>query len=106
MDNEYRVFLENLSFPSFSKLMEAATGMNKLVRRTPKPSQASTAARPFSRKRSIVQQLRRVKNQGLQVRKSLPAGRTKNPNLSRRESHTCLTAFPCITKKVVALLKQ
>lgn len=38
MANEYRVFLENPSFPSFSKLMEAAKRTNESVRRTPRPS--------------------------------------------------------------------
>lgn len=38
INDEYRVFLENLTFPSFSKLMEAARQTNEFVGRTSKPS--------------------------------------------------------------------
>lgn len=40
---EYRVFLENLSFPSFSKLMEAAKRTNESVH---KSSRFNTTASP------------------------------------------------------------
>lgn len=56
-DHEYRVFLENLMFPSFSKLMEAARRINESVRRTPRsslPNHPSLVERPFPRKRPIV----------------------------------------------------
>lgn len=35
MANEYRVYLKNLTFLYFSKLMEAARRMKETVRRTP-----------------------------------------------------------------------
>lgn len=50
MSDEYRVFLENLTFPSFLKLMEASKHMNEFVRKTPKPSQVVPIVRPMSRK--------------------------------------------------------
>lgn len=54
MNNEYRVFLENLTFPSFSKLMEAARQTNEPVRRTPKPSRSFPTARPFGKRKQTV----------------------------------------------------
>lgn len=39
MNNEYEVFLETLTFSSFSKLMEAARKTNESIRRIPKANQ-------------------------------------------------------------------
>lgn len=41
MANGYCVFLENLTFPSFSKLSEAARRTNEYLRKTPLPSLVS-----------------------------------------------------------------
>lgn len=57
MINEYPVFLEDLSFPSFFRLVEAARRLNESVKRTLKPSSASHSnlmVRPFRSKRPIV----------------------------------------------------
>lgn len=49
MNDEYRVFLENLMFSSFSNSMEAARRTNESVRRTPKASRTFPTARPLSK---------------------------------------------------------
>lgn len=57
MMEEYRIFLENIFFPSFSRLMEAARCNNDSVRRTSKSSSAnhlSQMIRLASRKMTIV----------------------------------------------------
>lgn len=42
---EYEIFLENLSIPSFSRFMEVARSRNELVRRTSMSSSASPQSR-------------------------------------------------------------
>lgn len=57
MIDEYRVFLQNLSFSYFSRLMAVARRMYESVKRTPKSSLAglsNSMVRQFIRKRSIV----------------------------------------------------
>lgn len=54
MNDEYRVFLENLTFSSFSKLMEKGRPKNESMRRTPKSSSAVPLYMPFQKKRHIV----------------------------------------------------
>lgn len=50
MANEYCVYLENLTFPSFSKLMEAARRTNESIRKPSRPTTSSypgAPSRPF-----------------------------------------------------------
>lgn len=54
INDEYRVFLEDLTFLSFSKLMKAASQTNELVRRTPKPSRTLPTARLFAKRKQAV----------------------------------------------------
>lgn len=57
MLKEYRIFLENLSFPTFSSLMEASRRTNVSKRRTSRPNTTSypnSMMRPPSRKWPIV----------------------------------------------------
>lgn len=54
MNEEYRVFLENLTFSSFSKLMKAARQTNESVRRAPKSSRAFSMATPFVKRKQAV----------------------------------------------------
>lgn len=54
MNDEYQVFLENLTFSSFSKLMEAARRANESTRRTPKPNRTFPTARPFAQRKQDV----------------------------------------------------
>lgn len=79
MLEEYRIFLENLFFAPFSKLMEAACRTNESVSRILKPSLAvqptpSPSFRPDPRKRSIVVAwpLRRVRDLDQLARRSHP----------------------------------
>lgn len=59
MTEEYCIFVENLSFSSFTKLMEAAHRTNQKVR----PSSASrSSSNSSSWKKSLVATLRREKN--------------------------------------------
>lgn len=50
INDEYRVFLENLTFLSFLKLMEASRQANETVRRTLKSNRVVPIAWPFPRK--------------------------------------------------------
>lgn len=76
MVNEYRVYLENLTFPSFSKLIEAARRTNESVR---KPSRSTTsnhsgiAPRSFSRKRPVVAAVEDGQGLGLPSQRNLPS---------------------------------
>lgn len=54
MNDEYLVFLENLTFSSFSKLMEAARRTNESVRRTPKANRIFPTTRPFAKRKQAV----------------------------------------------------
>lgn len=67
---EYEIFLENLSFPSFSRLMEMARSSNELVRRTSWSSSANSPSRMTQfvskKKKLIVTTLRIVKGPILQ----------------------------------------
>lgn len=54
MNDEYRVFLENLTFSSFLKLMETARQTNESVRRTPKANRTFPRARPFAKRKQDV----------------------------------------------------
>lgn len=102
MLEEYRVFLENLPFPSFSRLRESARRTNESVRRTSKSSsinRPNPLARLASRKRSIIATLEK----GKEVR---PLS-SKRPSFNKKESwqHLVLPAFPCGTKKATALVE-
>lgn len=62
MLEECCIFLENLSFQSFSRLMEAVKRTNETVTRTTRPnsiSRPSSMIRPPLRKRSIVAAIER-----------------------------------------------
>lgn len=54
MNDKYRVFLKNLTFSSFSKLIEIARKTNESVRRAPKHSRAFPTARPFVKRKQPV----------------------------------------------------
>lgn len=54
MNDVYRVFLENLTFSSFSKLMEATKRTKKSVRRTLKLSRVFPTMRPFAKRKQMV----------------------------------------------------
>lgn len=47
-------FLENLTFASYSKLMEATRRTNESVKRAPKLSRAFRMARPFAKRKQTV----------------------------------------------------
>lgn len=78
MMEECIIFLENLSFLSYSKLMEAARNTNELVRRTSRSSSTTRPShppmvRPSSRKRLIVRALNnKGKEAGLSSLKRRP----------------------------------
>lgn len=54
MSDEYCDFLENLTLPSFSKLMKASRCTNESVKRTHNTSQVILTVRPFPRKKPTV----------------------------------------------------
>lgn len=57
MTNEYRVYLENLTFPSLSKLMEATRRTYRSFGRTPRSSlvnRSGPVPRQFPRRRAVV----------------------------------------------------
>lgn len=110
MVNEYRVYLENLTFPSFSRLMETARRTNESFR---KPSRSvinthtSVAPRPFHRKRSMIAAVE--DSQGARPprpkRPSFKQG-YKNDSKAGKKSYPVLLPFPCGIKKALALLNQ
>lgn len=78
--DEYLVFLNNLPFSSFSKLMEAAKQRNEYLKRTLLPSILHVflnVVKQFPRKRPLWSQSKRSKRQGLLIRRSLPTGRRR-----------------------------
>lgn len=100
MMEEYHKFLENLSFSSLSRLMEAAMRTNESVRRTSRSSNGasrpSPTVRPQSRKRPIVATLKEGKG-------SRPSS-SKRPSFDKKEPRQfpILPLFPCGAKKAIA----
>lgn len=54
MLEEYSIFLENLSFYSFPKLMEAARRTNEMVHRAPRPSSTSRSSLNSALKKRLI----------------------------------------------------
>lgn len=102
---EYRIFLENLSFSSFSKLMEAPRLTKESMHRTSRSSSAARpihqpTVRPAPRKRSIVATIDRDKRS-----KTFNSKRSSFEKRKPKES-PCLPPFPCSTKNDAGLLER
>lgn len=96
---EYRNFLENLSFPSFSRLIEPARRTNESMTRTSRPSSTSRPSpmtKPPMQKRAIVAALKK----GQEARSSSSRGL-----LIRIEKHFQSCRHSCAMKKDKALSK-
>lgn len=102
MIEEYRVFLEYLSFPSFAKLMEAARLTNESVRRSSKsdvnirPSHAPMG-RQMQRKRPILVAINDTREAG-------PTS-SKRP-YEKKERYSALPPLLSDTKRAIVLLEQ
>lgn len=103
MMEEYRIFVENLSFPSFSKLLKAATHLNVSVRRT---SRSDFVVQP----RPVVESTSKKGPMAVTLKKSrgINTSSSKKPTYDRKEprQYPILSPFPCGAKKAVALLEQ
>lgn len=98
MSGEYRAFLENLIFSSFSKLMEAARRTNESVRRTLGANKTFSTSRPFAKRKHAVA--------AVEVGSSSYKKPTQKPDKKKNRSYPPLPPFPCDSKKVASLLKQ
>lgn len=101
MTEEYRVFLENLSFCSFAKLMEAARSTNESVHRS---SRLGTSARLGQAPIGLQMQKKGpIFSADDNIREAMPFG-WKAATFERRERYPILPPFPCGAKR--ALLYQ
>lgn len=110
MPNEYRVYLENLTFLSFSKLIEAVRRTNESVRKPSRPtinSYSGVAPRSFPIKRPVLaavedgQEVRPPKSKKPSFRQGY-----KTDNRPGKKSYLVFPPFPCGIKKVITLLNQ
>lgn len=110
MANEYRVYLENLTFPSFSKLMEAARRINESVRKPSRPaidSLSRISPRSFPRKRLVITTV----EEGRAARPPRPKKPSfrqnyKTDNRQGKKPYLVLPPFLCGIKKALVLLNQ
>lgn len=110
MANEYQVYLQNLTFPSFSKLVEAARRTNESVRNPSRPainSHSGVAPRSFPRKRHVIAAIEDGR-EAKPPRSKKPYFRQgyKADNRQGKKSYPVLPTFPYGNKKAVALLNQ
>lgn len=102
MDDEYKVSLENLTFLSFSKLMEAARRTNKSVRRAPKPSRAFSIMRSFAKRKQTgiaVEGDQKAESSG---QKRPTQMLEKREFKQERKAYPPLPPLPCNVKKSAA----
>lgn len=110
MVSEYRVYLENLTFPSFSELMEAAQRTNESIKKPSRPignSYSGVAPKPFPRKRLVIAAM----EDGREARPPRPKKASfklgyKADNKQGKKSYPVLPPFPCGIKKALALVNQ
>lgn len=110
MVHEYRVYLENLTFPHFSKLLEAARRANESVRKPFRPtinSHSGVAPRSFPRKRFVIADVEDGQ-EARPPRLKKPSYRPgyKGDNRQGKKSYPILPLFPYGFKKAIALLNQ
>lgn len=103
MEKQYRIFLENLSFTSFSKLMEAVGCRSESVSRNSRSnantrSSQTLVARLASKKRSIIDALTTMGDG--------PSSSKKPTFVKMKPKDTPVCLFPYDAKKAVTLLYQ
>lgn len=103
MSNGYRINLENLTFPSFSKLIEAA---RESIRRTPRSSHANclgSIPRSFLRKTLVVAAVEdNQETRLIRPKMSSFLQGYKSDSRTSKKSYPILSPFPCGIKKATA----
>lgn len=101
MTEEDNVFQENLSFPSFSKLMEAARCTNESISRSLKPGTSTMPGQA-----PIGQQTEGKSPTFMAHTGEARSSGSKRPTFERNEKYPVLPPFPYSVKRVIVLLDQ